>query len=87
LGSGLTQQATAGEITSVKDVPEIERRLVDSIERDGTNGRFLIPHIRPIGSGTTIGRICVAGRGSLPFAKDTAERLADGVILEWIGPV
>lgn len=68
-------------------VPEIEARLVESIARDGVADHFVIRDIRPIGSGSTKGRICIAGRGSLPLATGSRERLGEGVVLEWITPV
>jgi len=87
LGNLVTQQATAAEVKLVKDVPKIEQQLVESIATEGTKDRFLIPEIRPAGTGSIKGTICIAGKGSLPLSKDTAERLGEGVILEWIRPV
>ncbi|MGA2865048.1 MAG: hypothetical protein ABSF95_11250 [Verrucomicrobiota bacterium] len=87
LNNLVTQQATAAEVQSVKDVPKIEQKLVESIATEGAKDRFLIQQIRPAGTGTIKGTICIAGKGSLPLSKDTAERLGEGVILEWIHPV
>jgi hypothetical protein len=75
------------EVSSNKDVPKIEQRFVESIAMEGIRGHFLIPEIRAAGAGTIKGRICIAGKGSLPLSKDTAGRLGEGVILEWISPV
>ncbi len=81
------QEASNAEVSSVKDVPKIEQRLVESIAREGTDGRFLIPQIRPIGTSTVGGKICIIGQGKLPISRSANERLGEGTVLESIRPV
>src|SRR3972149_5200553 len=70
-----------------EQVPAVEDKLVAAATKRGTKGFFVIKEIYAIGTGHIKGKICIAGKGSLPVAKDAKERLGEGVVLEWITPI
>lgn len=63
-----------------------ENRLLESLMQIGAGRQYVIPQIRPMGKGTVAGRICMIGRGELPVARNTAERVGEGTVLESIRP-
>jgi len=74
-------------VKPVDRIPTIESDLIASIKSKSAKNVFVIKDIRPVGRGQTEGRICIAGKGSLPVSKGTRERLGEGVILELISPI
>jgi outer membrane protein assembly factor BamD (BamD/ComL family) len=66
-------------------IPRLETALVE--ELNGKKDLFMIPKIRPVGTGKVKGKICIAGSGSLPVARNMEERLGEGVVLGAIMPI
>lgn len=71
---------------SMNEMPALEAQLVETLEKNGTKGFYVISDIRPVGAGSLRGKVCIAGRGSLPTARDTGERPGKDILLEWIYP-
>ncbi len=79
----------AGEnaVNSINEVPVIEAQIVEALTKNGAKGSYVISDIRPIGASPLRGKICIAGSGKLPIAKDTSDRPGKDVVLEWIYPL
>lgn len=86
---GQGQTGTVGEtaISSIQDVPVIEGRIVETLKNTGAKGSYVISEIRPVGTNGLCGKVCIAGRGRLPIARNSGEGAGKGVLLEWIYPM
>ena len=83
---GPTGRVAENAVGSINEMPALEAQRVETVEKKGTNGFYVISDIRPVGTGSLRGKFCIAGRGSLPTARDTNERPGKDVLLEWIYP-
>lgn len=86
-GQGQTGTVDETAIGSIQDIPAIEGRIVEALKHTGGKGTFVIPEIRPVGTNGVCGKVCIAGRGRIPIAKDSGKEAGKGVVLEWIYPM
>jgi hypothetical protein len=66
-------------------IPKLEGVLVEKL--NGKKNFFMIPEIKPVGTGKVKGKICIAGSGSLPVTHNPGQRWGEGTVLEEVMPV
>ena len=84
----VSQDVSKEDASLPTQIPQMEQRLLTELEKGEIKPHFVIPEIRSIGRASQKGRICiVSDGGQLPPAKNPEERLGEGTILDFIGPV
>lgn len=86
-GAEETRSPRGPEDDLAAKVPAMEDALIKSITEKGIQDFFVISDIKPIGKSTLKGKVCIAGRGSLPVTAETSDRVGEGVDLKFISPV